>query len=162
MTNLFIDCETTGVKIFPTPEGPKSEIVSISILDEDENVLLDTLVRPVYHTSWEKATEVNGITPEMVKDAPTYEELSSKIREIVKDNTIFAYNMSFEQNMIPEIHDCTLRCSMREFSDYNNSKWLKLNDVCEIIGFDLGENAHDSKWDTLALIAVKKFLDKNR
>ena len=158
--NIFLDTETSGLVTESSPDRPKSEVLSITILDEDENVLLDTLVKPLRPID-PRASAVNGITYDMVKDAPTYAEISPKIREIVKGNTIFAYNMAFDEKFIPEIDDCEKGCMMVDFAEYNNSKWLKLGNACKLVGYEL-INAHNSKADTIGLIKIFKFLQKNK
>ena len=79
MRTVFLDLETTGL------DPRADEIVEIGILDEDGQVLLDTLVRPVRHRSWPGAQRVDGIAPADVQDAPTLDELRPRIIEAVSD-----------------------------------------------------------------------------
>ena len=57
MRTIFLDLETTGL------DPRTDEIVEIGILDEDGQVLLDTVVRPERHRSWLDAQRVHGIAP---------------------------------------------------------------------------------------------------
>ena len=61
---IYVDTETTGLH-------EDDELLSISILDDQDICLFDSLIRPVTKTSWTEAMQVNGISPDMVKNAPT-------------------------------------------------------------------------------------------
>ena len=75
---LFFDTELTGFY-------NHDEILSITIVDGFGDLILDTLVRPVHTKSWRKTEEIHKITPDMVKDAPTLEELTPRLKEIFGD-----------------------------------------------------------------------------
>ena len=55
-----IDTETTGL------EPGKDEILQVSVVNGNGDVLFDSLVKPTHRKRWPKAAEVNGITPDMV------------------------------------------------------------------------------------------------
>ncbi|ESQ14925.1 MAG: hypothetical protein N838_30690 [Thiohalocapsa sp. PB-PSB1] len=57
MQTVYLDLETTGL------HPSRDEIVEIGILDDQGQPLLDTLVRPIRHTSWPEAEYNNGISP---------------------------------------------------------------------------------------------------
>ena len=65
---IFIDIETTGLSL------KNDEILQLSMIDEDENVLFNEYFKPLNKTSWEKAEEINHITPKMVSDKPTFRD----------------------------------------------------------------------------------------
>ena len=85
---LFFDLELTGVY-------DHDEIISISITNALGEVIMDTLVKPVRNKKWRRTEKIHGITPEMVQDSPTLEELTPRIKEIFAacDNLI-AYGVS--------------------------------------------------------------------
>lgn len=58
-----IDFETTGLK------AGEDEVLQVSIIDENYNVLLNVYCRPNNKGSWEDAQAVHGITPLMVANA---------------------------------------------------------------------------------------------
>lgn len=63
-----IDFETTGLK------AGEDEVLQVSIIDENYNVLLNVYCRPNNKDSWEDAQAVHGITPLMVKQLGRYTE----------------------------------------------------------------------------------------
>ena len=50
-----------------------------------------------------------------------------------------------------------VRCAMREFADWNKSKWINLTNATKIVGYEW-EGAHRALADTKALRAVWKFI----
>ena len=68
-----IDTETTGL------EPGKDEILQVSVVDGNGNILFDSLVKPTHRKRWPKAAEINGITPDMVKDKPNIEDIADDI-----------------------------------------------------------------------------------
>lgn len=75
----------------------RRDILQISIIDGNGNVLLNSYVKPRCHTSWSEAEAVNGITPEMVADAPAPEDLIPVVKGIFASaDTIIAYNSSLD------------------------------------------------------------------
>jgi DNA polymerase-3 subunit epsilon len=110
---VFLDLETTGL-------NPRiDEIVEIGILDENAQVLLDTLVRPVWHRSWPGAQRVHGIAPADVRGAPTHEALRPRIIEAVSDALVVIYNAPFDAGFLrfELAASAEIRCAMREFAE---------------------------------------------
>ena len=69
-----IDFETTGLK------AGEDEVLQVSIIDENYNVLLNAYCRPNNKESWEDAQAVHGITPLMVANADfTYKEITHNV-----------------------------------------------------------------------------------
>ena len=60
---IVFDTETTGVT-------EDDEIIQLSIIDGNGKTLINEYVHPYWKKDWAAAARVNGITPEMVKDAP--------------------------------------------------------------------------------------------
>ena len=83
---IVLDTETTGI-------DEKAEILQLSIIDTDENVLYNKYFKPAHHTTWDEAMRINGITPEMVADCNTFEEMLPEIEAILsKADCIMGYN----------------------------------------------------------------------
>lgn len=102
---VILDTETTGLY--------DAEIVELSIIDTAGNVLLDTLVRPTRPIPAE-ATEIHGITDEMVANAPTWAEVYPQYQALVAGKTIAAYNAEFDAGMVDKLSGARDRATQHE------------------------------------------------
>ena len=149
METVYLDTETTGVTA-------DDEIVELTIIDDDGKPLINTLMKPKYHTSWPGAQRVHGNSPIDVRHAPTQDRISNDIRKVVKGKRVVIYNAPFDSKFLPELEDAEeITCAMREFAKWNDSKWIKLTNATKIIGYEW-KGAHRALADTLALRAVWK------
>ena len=153
MKTVYLDAETTGLH-------ESDEIVELAIIDDDDGkILLNTLVKPIVHTYWPKAQRVHGISPTDVRNAPTQKQISNKIRDAVKDARVVIYNAPYDSQYLPELEVAKeIRCAMREFAEWNKSKWLNLTNATKIVGYEWAGSAHRALEDTKALRAVWHFL----
>lgn len=72
-----IDFETTGLK------AGEDEVLQVSIIDENYNVLLNVYCRPNNKGSWEDAQAVHGITPLMVANELPFERYVPTVLDIL-------------------------------------------------------------------------------
>jgi DNA polymerase-3 subunit epsilon len=129
MRTVYLDLETTG--LLPSED----EIVEIGILDEQGQPLLDTLVRPIRHTSWPEAERINGISREDVASAPILSDLRSQIIEAVTGNRVVIYNAAFDSAFLAsELRTAAeIECAMLAFAEvygewnpyYEDWRWGK-------------------------------------
>ena len=89
METVYLDTETTGV-------SDDDEMVELTIIDDNCKPLINTLIKPKYHTSWPDAQRVHGIAPIDVRHAPTQSQISDDIREAVKGKRVVIYNAPFD------------------------------------------------------------------
>lgn len=93
---ICLDVETTGYEPYSG-----DEILQLSIIDGTGTVLFDEYIKPKEKTSWERAEEVNGISPEMVQDKATIDEHIHLLNQIMENaNLIVGYNTFFDLNFI--------------------------------------------------------------
>ena len=161
---LVIDTETTGLD----PE--KDELLQVSIIDSDGNALFNSYFKPCVK-SWVDAQRVNGISPEMVQNAPTISEKIAEINEIMyRADKIIGYNTYSDINFLNnnglilsenvEIVDVMELFALiyGEWSDYHGSyKWQKLTTAANYYGYDWDsrpEGAHNSLADCYATLYV--------
>ncbi len=164
---IVFDIETTGLN----PETETiTEIGGVKLMDGEIVNTFSRLVNPQRPIS-PKITELTGITDEMVKDAPTIDEVLPEFldfcgaKNLVK-NTIVAHNANFDTSFIcAEVERLnkkldedapkhsfdypildTLALSKELFPD---EKVHKLNIVCERLGVSL-ENHHRALDDATA------------
>jgi len=91
---VYLDTETTGL-------DSKDEIVEISIVDDDGNVLLEKLVHPSQPIPPE-ATRIHGITNEDVKGAVRWPILWQTVRPLLAGRLIVMYNADFDVRMMEQ------------------------------------------------------------
>ena len=88
---LILDTETTGLK--------DPEICQIAILDSQGESVLDTLVRPTKPIE-AKATQVHGITNDIVQLAPSFSQVYPEILSAITSQEVLIYNAAFDLGVI--------------------------------------------------------------
>lgn len=63
-------------------DSSEDEIIEIAVVDGNENVLINTLVRPYWKESWRDADILSDITPQMVAKAPQAHEIVAQVKAI--------------------------------------------------------------------------------
>ncbi len=156
---VIFDTETTGTKPY---EG--DEIVSIAICDAYGTILFSSLVRPTHHQTWPEAQQIHGISPAQVKNAPTIEQITPQLHEILTEDKLFVgYNITFDIQMLHAAGVFTELPGrsfdvMREYATVHGSRprrygesgylWSKLSECASYYGYHF--DAHDSRADVQA------------
>lgn len=94
-----VDTETTGLS---SAHDRICEIAVLRIVGGEIVDEVSTLVNPEQHIS-AAATAVNGITDQMVADAPTYEQIRPRVAEILLDLPVVGHNTKFDLNFIVDL-----------------------------------------------------------
>lgn len=171
---VFLDLEMTG-------DSHADEILSVSMTDGLGNVLLDTLIRPKIAKRWPFTVKIHHITPKMVKDKPTIDEVEGRIYEILTGaDEILGYSISNDwkylralPTVVPiaeELHTRVRCCQM--FYDHfiksdmpalENGKRSLINAMMTL-GLDWDGEQHSSLADTLACMRVwrRLFLESDK
>ncbi|AWX43745.1 DNA-directed DNA polymerase [Flagellimonas maritima] len=153
----IIDIETTGNGI----KGNK--ITEISIFKYDGEKIVDeftSLVNPCCPIPY-FITGLTGIDNEMVRDAPTFEEVANKINEITKDSIFVAHSVNFDYGVIKEEFRkigidftrkklCTVRLSRRLIPGLRS---YSLGKLCSAINIPL-TNRHRARGDAHATVLL--------
>lgn len=146
---LFLDTETTGL-------GRHDEIIDIALVDIDENVIYQSFVKPNKPIP-KSVTDLNGITNDMVADAPSLKDIYQHINDLCRDKTVVMYDADFCIRMMKQSLssiDCpniNYFCLMKEYSEHwgkydghqQSYKWQKLISACtqqQIQIFDVEAN----------------------
>jgi DNA polymerase-3 subunit epsilon len=123
---VILDTETTGI-------SAGDEIVQIAVLSSQEEVLLNTLVRPTQPIP-PQATAIHGITDVEVADAPPFPEVFERLQEITKGKTVVIYNAQFDLRLIRQtlsrhgafscgLDDDQAECAMLQYAAWFGEVW---------------------------------------
>ena len=158
---LVIDTETTGL------ESDIDEILQLSIIDGTGAVIFNSYFRPEKAERWDDAEAVNGISPDMVRNAPRISEKISEINDILtRAETIIGYNTRFDTDFLessgvtlPDVlyEDVMLMFApiYGEWHDYyGNFKWQRLTTAAAYYSYTWDGAAHDSCADCKATLFV--------
>ena len=163
---LFFDLELTGFY-------DHDEILSVTIVDATGKLIMDTLVKPKKKKKWKNTEKIHGITPDMVVDAPTMDELGPQIRAIFDDaENIIAYGVSTDYSQIKYIYDTAeerealhrkIRCCANEYVRYITEhrpdlSHASLTDAMSCFEIEWDGVAHTSTADTIACMKVWEVL----
>lgn len=154
---VVFDTETTGLQPYYG-----DEVVSISICDAYGNDLFSSLIKPRKKRTWPEAEAINGISPAMVKNAPTLNEVADNIRRcLCTGKLIVGYNVSFDVDFLREAGVITYYPEtfdvMREYAQIHGTqlskfgskyRYSKLSVCASSYGYSF--SAHDSKEDAKA------------
>lgn len=170
---LYVDTETTGIDIFTNnnesiwKKTSKEELLSISVLDDNGQCLFNSLIKPRKRTSWEVAQKINGISPDMVQNAPFFEEVKEELKLLFKNKVLVIYNWAFDcfflGSVLGEVK--AIYCCMKEFSNYYYlkigapvPKHHKLINAVNYVNPTFKYKAHDSLDDCRATKEVWHYL----
>jgi DNA polymerase-3 subunit epsilon len=166
MQTVYLDLETTGL------HPSRDEIVEIGILDDQGQPLLDTLVRPIRHTSWPEAEYINGISPEDVASAPVLSDLRSQIIEAVTGTRVVIYNAAFDSAFLAsELRTAAeIEYAMLAFAEvygewnpyYEDWRWQRLYVAAAHVGFEWPGSSHRAIHDCAATRAVWRYIGNRR
>lgn len=135
---VILDTETTGL-------DENSEVIQIAILSPDNEVLLNTYVKPMHVMQIPaEATAVHGININMLAEAPTITDLLPKLERLLQGKLIVCYNASFDMRLLKQ----TIAMSPAGEND------MRLQSDCAMVAYSkfAGEwldSKFDYKWQKL-------------
>jgi len=150
-----------------TPNSRNDRMSSIGICVLENGKITEefyTLINPeTYFNAFNVA--LTGITPESVKDAPTFSEIFEKIKPIMESGLLVAHNAPFDMSVLSKcLRDygiswkpsldylCTCKIARRILPDLPSKK---LNSLCDYFGIELDH--HNAMSDARA--AAKLFAE---
>ena len=117
----FIDSETTGIN---ASTDKIVEIAIVKILPDGSKLIKRKLVNPEMSIP-KAASEIHGISDEMVKDAPTFKQMANEIKQFIELSDLAGYNSNrFD---IPMLNEEFLRAGISV--DIENRKLLDVQKV---------------------------------
>lgn len=161
---LYIDTETTGL-------ADEDELLSVSIINNEGKCLYHSLIKPQNKTSWSSVESINGITPEMVAHAPSFDYIKEHLANMFRGRHVVAYNMAFDGHFLQEPLQTasSIHCAALAYAEFNGEwkeeekryKRIKLIDAINTISPDFAFQAHNSLEDCRALKKVWDFLQND-
>ncbi|OSY89264.1 DNA polymerase III subunit epsilon [Tenacibaculum holothuriorum] len=163
MNYAVVDIETNG--------GVKITEISIFIFDGNEVIdEFTTLINPGTFIP-QFITNLTGITNQMVRQAPKFEEVAKKIHEITENCVFVAHNVNFDYGIISKEFNslgfkfkrkklCTVRLSRKLIPNRNS---YSLGEICSHQNIEI-KDRHRAKGDaeaTVILLQRLLALDEN-
>lgn len=139
---------------FETATGERNSACSVALVDIQGGHMADsyyTLLKPPSLEFDAGNMEINGITPDMVKDAPTFAEIYPKLREMMEHRMVTAHNCPFDMGVmrasiwhyhLPKIKFdtcCTVQISRKVWPELINHRLNTIGDF-----FKIKFNHHDA------------------
>ena len=157
---IIIDSETTGL------DAKHDEILQLTILSNNGDVLFNEYIRPLNHTEWPEAEKIHHISYDMVKDSAPLSYHQKTIQQLIDSaDTIVGYNHSFDMAFLENAgiksdakknYDLMLEFSQLKGdwdSKHNHYKWYTLKECADYFGYDWGTNSsHNSLSDCKAVL----------
>ncbi|WP_315824144.1 3'-5' exonuclease [Paraflavitalea speifideaquila] len=157
----IVDIETTG------GYAANNDITEVAIvLHDGEKVVnrFESLVRPERAIPY-YIQVLTGITPQMVEEAPSFEELAPVIHGLLEGAIFIAHNVNFDYSFLKHHLSqagyelttqklCTVRLSKKVFPGF---KSYSLGRLCESLGI-LMENRHRAGGDADATVRLFEHL----
>ena len=165
---VILDSETTGL-------DDRAEACEIAAINKHGNTLFSHLIKPTCSIPHE-VTQIHGITPNMVEDAPCFGLVATKLEKIINfGGKLGIYNFSYDTRIlkqsasaanvdfvVPDTGFCVMQMYAEfkgEWNDYyGNYKWAKLTEAAMETGYKGGGQAHRALEDCLMTLHVLKYI----
>jgi DNA polymerase-3 subunit epsilon len=138
---------------FETANGKHWSICQVGLVRVENGAITDELsilVRPPDNFYWERFIDIHHITPEITRDAPTFDQIWHLVEPFIKDQTVVAHNgFSFDFDVLAKtlnyyglpVPEYEKHCTYRIFRD-------NLASLCQKYSIDL--NHHQALSDARA------------
>ncbi len=160
----IVDIETTG------GTHATSRITEIAIVRHDGRQVVDAYQSLVNPQCWipNFITQLTGIDNQMVKDAPTFEEIADEVHRMTYDAAFVAHNVTFDYGFVKREFGrldtyfnrdtlCTVKLSRKIFPGY---KSYSLGNICRDLQIQ-HTNQHRAMGDAAATVRLFELLLQN-
>lgn len=159
---VVLDTETTGL-------GDNDQLIELAIIDDKGNTLHDARYRPTVDIST-GAANVHGITAEVLKDKPTFEQDAKLVNDLLQDKTVVIFNAEYDIKILRSTYrtfgldvsfldqlktHCAMRSAASAYGATNRYGTISLINAFIAAGGDThGMLAHTAVGDCLATLYV--------
>ena len=148
-TFTVIDIETM------TPE--RTSACALGLVRVENDVIVQkfySLIKPIPDDRTITNTHVHGITPEMVENAPTFQELWPTIEYYLSGQVLAAHNTSFDLDVLKKVSEhYGITIPITGVVDTFSLTHLYLDETCKVLHVDLGKH-HDALCDATACAEI--------
>lgn len=151
---------------FETANGSPASPCAVGLVKVVEGKIVDTfatLIQPPYPNDWFATGNigVHGITPDDVKDAPSWEEALGEMLTFISGDDLIAHNAGFDMGVLrasaraidASLPDLRYGCSLIMARKTYNLESYRLNQVAYAIGIE-EFNHHDALADSDACARI--------
>ena len=164
---VFLDIETTSYN--DNSAKYDNDILQVSIIDENEDVLIDQYCKPRKKESWENASKINSIYFSAVSDCPRFLDVKPYVQDIFeRADKIVVFDYYFVKDYLEkykfDLHKFRLTTPVYELRQYNvahgieNPKWMTLENAAD--QFDLIYDRNNSLKDARAILKIYNFIEE--
>ncbi|KTW32326.1 uncharacterized protein T551_00416 [Pneumocystis jirovecii RU7] len=151
---IALDCEMVQVG----PSNKKDRVLArISIVNYYGNVIFDTFVKPKERVIDYK-THINGITQADLKNAPSFEEVQSKVADLLKNRILVGHSLKNDLDVLLLSHpkkDIRDTSKFKTFKAYSKGKSPALKKLAkEILNMTIQNDVHSSIEDARAAMLL--------
>lgn len=164
---VFLDIETTSYN--DNSAKYDNDILQVSIINENEDVLIDQYCKPRKKESWENASKINSIYFSAVSDCPRFLDVKPYVQDIFeRADKIVVFDYYFVKDYLEkykfDLHKFRLTTPVYELRQYNvahgieNPKWMTLENAAD--QFDLIYDRNNSLEDARAILKIYNFIEE--
>ncbi|PKS05866.1 hypothetical protein jhhlp_007695 [Lomentospora prolificans] len=150
---VAIDCEMVGV----TPDGSRSALARVSIVDFHGRQVYDSFVKPREHVvDWR--TKITGIGPLQMRSARTFDEVQPLIASILSGRILVGHDLRHDLTVLQLRHskkDTRDTATLRDFRRHGNGGIPSLKTLAhDVLGFEIQRGIHSSVEDARVAMAL--------
>ncbi|KAI8868779.1 Exonuclease, partial [Ramicandelaber brevisporus] len=143
---IGIDCEMVGVG----PGGCESVLARVSVVNYYGYTLMDTFVMPQEKVT-DYRTFVSGVTPELLKGAPSFQHVQNQVAELMKDRVVVGHSLENDFKALLLDHPSIMirdTAQYKPFRQYANGRTPGLKKLAkEILNIEIQGGEHSSVED---------------
>lgn len=169
---IYLDTETTGL-------DHNAEVIEIALVDQSGEVILESLVKPRGSSIDTDAFRIHGISMDMLKDAPSWQEVWPQVEAALAGRLVGVYNSEFDLRIMQQSHRkswlnwripeeiffCIMKLYARYYGEWDSRRrsfrWHSLDQAGRNCRIPL-PNSHRAKDDALLARALLMYMAETK